>query len=145
MHWIPGEAVHVLSASVTVQTSWSAGAFSPVNLKGLHLGWKQTQIYLQVSHSTSHYSSLFFSNHNSNFIHNSDCKLRKTIRCLEQLKPIHILWTLNTGTCIQQGDLFYHCSDYFLSQWTLSDTVFFWSHITAIWDLWIPARKSRAH
>ena len=47
------------------------GALSPVNHKGLHQGWTQTLIYLQVIHSTSHYTtSLFCSNHSSNSIHN---------------------------------------------------------------------------
>ena len=39
--------------------SW-IGALSPVNHKGLHQGWKQTTAYLQVIHSTSHTTNLFF-------------------------------------------------------------------------------------
>ena len=39
------------------------GALSPVNHKGLHLGWTQTSLYLQVSRFTSHHTtkSWFFS------------------------------------------------------------------------------------
>ena len=38
------------------------GALSPVNHKGLHLGWTQTSLYLQVSRFTSHHTtkSCFF-------------------------------------------------------------------------------------
>ena len=38
------------------------GALSPVNHKGLHQGWTQTSLYLQVIHFTSHYttSHVFF-------------------------------------------------------------------------------------
>ena len=43
-----------------------AGALSQVNHKGLYQGWKQTSLYLLVIHSTR----LFFSNHNSNYVHN---------------------------------------------------------------------------
>ena len=47
------------------------GALSPVNHKALQQGWKQASIYLLAIHSTSHYTrSLFFSNHDSNSIHN---------------------------------------------------------------------------
>ena len=54
------------------------GALSPVNHKGLHQGWKQTSIYLQVIHSTNHYAtSPFISNHNSNHIHNFGMQTQK--------------------------------------------------------------------
>ena len=33
------------------------GAFSPVNHKGLHQGWTQTSLYLQVIHFTSHHTT----------------------------------------------------------------------------------------
>ena len=55
---------------------------SPVNHKGLHLGWTQTSLYLQINNFTSHFTTFFFS-------------------------PIYIPRALNTGTYIQQGDLFY--------------------------------------
>ena len=42
------------------------GALSPVNLKGLYQGWKQILMYLLVIHFTS----LFFSNHNSDHSYN---------------------------------------------------------------------------
>ena len=62
-----------------------ADVLSPVNYKGLYQGWTQTSIYLQVIHSTSHYTTslpvlVFFvcfvlfcfslSNHSSISIHN---------------------------------------------------------------------------
>ena len=60
-----------------------AGALSPVSHKELHQGCTQTSPYLQVIHFTSHHTtSIVF-------------------------EPIYIPWALNTGTCIQQGDLFY--------------------------------------
>ena len=47
------------------------GALSQINHKGLHQGCKQTSIYLQVIYSTRHHTTiLFFSNHNSDYIHN---------------------------------------------------------------------------
>ena len=46
--------------------------------KGLHQGWKQTSVYFQFIHSTSHYTpSLFFSNHNSHSIHNFETRTQK--------------------------------------------------------------------
>ena len=66
----------------------------------------QCSIYLQVIHSASHYTaSLFFSNLSSNSIHNFGMQTRKTITHV--LEPVYILRALNTGTCIQQDDLFY--------------------------------------
>ena len=76
------------------------GALSPVNHKGLYQGWKQTSVYLLVIHSTSHYTiSLFLSNHNSNYIHSLEHKLRKTI-ITHVLEPFYTSWVLNMGTCI---------------------------------------------
>ena len=62
-------------------------ALSPVSHKVLHHGWTQTSSYLQVIHFTSHYTTsysfvLFF-------------------------LAVYIPRALNTGTCIQKGDLFY--------------------------------------
>ena len=34
---------------------WLVGALSPVNHKGLHQGWTQTSLYLQIIHFTSHH------------------------------------------------------------------------------------------
>ena len=57
---------------------WLVGALSPVNHKGLHQGWQQTLSYLHVIHSTSHYAtSFFFSNYNSNSIHNFGTQTQK--------------------------------------------------------------------
>ena len=43
----------------------------PVIHKGLHQGWTQISLYLQVIHFTSHYTtSLFFSDQSSNSVHN---------------------------------------------------------------------------
>ena len=68
--------------------------------KGLYQGWKQTSVYLLVIHSTSHYTiSLFLSNHNSNYIHSLEHKLRKTI-ITHVLEPFYTSWVLNMGTCI---------------------------------------------
>ena len=44
--------------------SWLVGALSPVKHKGLHQGWTQTSLYIQVinftsHHTTSHVFSLF--------------------------------------------------------------------------------------
>ena len=51
---------------------------SAVHHKGLHQGWKQTSIHLQVIESTSYYAtSLFFPNHNSNSIHNFGTQTRR--------------------------------------------------------------------
>ena len=46
-------AVHVLMQRV----SSLVGALSPVNHKGLHQGWTQTSLYLQVIHFTSHHTT----------------------------------------------------------------------------------------
>ena len=79
---------YIRSSQVSLSTSrvsYFVGALSPVSHKGLHQGWKQTSLYLKVIHFTSHHaiSHVFFKN------------------------SIYIPWALNTGTCIQQGDLFY--------------------------------------
>ena len=88
------------------------GALSPVNHKGLHQGWTQTLIYLQVTHSTSHYTtSLFCSNHSSNSIHNfgtqNQREKKEDKNETHVLEPIYIPWALNRGTCIRQSDLFH--------------------------------------
>ena len=51
--------------------------------KGLHQDWTQTSLYLQVIY------------------------LEVVILQVMFLEPIYIPWALNTGICIQQGDLFY--------------------------------------
>ena len=82
------------------------GVLSQVSHKGLHHDCKQTSVYLQIINSTNHYTtSLFFSKHNYNSIHNSERNPRKTITHI--LEPIYIPRALSTGTCIQQGDVFY--------------------------------------
>ena len=54
------------------------GAFSPISHKWLHQGLKQTSVYLQVIHSTSHYTTnLFLSNYSSNSIHNFGTQTQK--------------------------------------------------------------------
>ena len=63
------------------------GTLSPVNHKGLHQGWTQTSLYLQVVHFTSHHTT------------------SRVFCCL--FKQVYIPRVLNTGTCIHQGDLFY--------------------------------------
>ena len=51
--------------------SYLVVALNPVSHKRLYQGWKQTSIHLLVIHSTNHYTTcFFFSNHNSNDIHN---------------------------------------------------------------------------
>ena len=88
---------------VSSLVSW---CFEPSQPQRITSGLKTTSIYLHVIHFTSHYTkSLFFSNHNSNSIHNSERNPRKTTT--HELEPIYISRALNTGTCIQQGDLFY--------------------------------------
>ena len=63
------------------------GALSPVNHKGPHQAEHKTSLHPQAIHFTSHHTTshvfLFF------------------------FYPIYIPWTLNTGTCLQQGDLIY--------------------------------------
>ena len=82
------------------------GALSPVNNNRLYQGRKQTSIYLLVIHSAGHYTtSLLFSNHNSNSIYISGHKPRKNNDT--DFGAFYIPRALNTGTCIQQGDLFY--------------------------------------
>ena len=55
-----------------------ADALSPTDHKGLYQGWKQTSIHLLVIHSTNrHTTSFFFSNHNSNYIHNFGTQTQK--------------------------------------------------------------------
>ena len=57
---------------------WLVCALSPVNPDELYQSWKQSSIYPLVSHSTSHYmTSVFFSNYNSNDIHNFRPKTHK--------------------------------------------------------------------
>ena len=93
----------VPSKKGTELVSYSFGALSPVNHKGLHQGWTQTSLYLQVIHSTSLF---FFSQTTAQILSTiSERKTRKTVTHV--LEPIHILRALNMGTCIQQGDLFY--------------------------------------
>ena len=58
---------------------------SRVNHKGLHQGWSQASLYLQVIHFTSHFTTIVFL----------------------FFLPIYIAQALNTGTYIQQCDLFY--------------------------------------
>ena len=66
--------------------------------KGLYQGWKETSIYPLVSHSMSHYfTSLFFSNRNSNYIHDFGTETQNNNNtcfgaCL-------FLRALKTGTC----------------------------------------------
>ena len=71
---------HICSYGTLV--SYLVGALSPVSHKGLHQGWTQTSLHLQVTHFTSH-----------------------TISRVSG--PIYIPQALSTGSCIQQGDLFY--------------------------------------
>ena len=55
-----------------LQISELVGALSPVKNKGLHQGWTQTSLCLLVCHSTSHYTTSFFSpsNHSLNSMNN---------------------------------------------------------------------------
>ena len=62
--------------------SWFDNCLQPTKtgkiLLGLHQGWKQTSLYLQVSHSTSHYiTSLFLLNHSSILSTMLECKTKK--------------------------------------------------------------------
>ena len=51
-----------------------------MNHKRLLQDWKQISVYLQVIHSLSHYTtSLLFSNHNSNSVHNFGTRTKKNI------------------------------------------------------------------
>ena len=59
-----------------------AGAFSPVNHKGLHQGSRRTSLYLQDIHFTVIIPQVIF------------------------FERVDIPRALNTGTCIRQGDLF---------------------------------------
>ena len=56
---------------------------SDVRRSKLHQGWTQTSLYLQVIHFTSRIPEVMF------------------------FETIYIPRTLNTGTCLRQGDLFY--------------------------------------
>ena len=58
-----------------VEVSHLVGALDRVNLKGLHQGWTQTSVYLQVIHSTSHYTE--YQKHSSNCIHNFETQNQK--------------------------------------------------------------------
>ena len=54
------------------------GILNPVNHKELHQGWKQTSVYLQVIHSTSHYTTnRFTANNNSRSIHSFGTQTQK--------------------------------------------------------------------
>ena len=95
------KSLYIFWSSFLRMWSWEfVGALSPVNHKGLHQGWKQTSIYFQVIHCTSHHTtSLFFSNYISNSKHNLGTQnQKKTITHV--LEPIYIPWTLNMGICI---------------------------------------------
>ena len=95
-------------ATLWAQSRLVSWCFEPSQLQRvtLHQGWQQTSVYLHVIHPTSLYTtSLFFSNRNSNSIHNFGTQTQKNKTHV--LKPIYIPRALNTGTCIQQGDLFY--------------------------------------
>ena len=83
-------------------------ALSPVNHKGLQQGWKQTSIYPQAIHSTSHHTaSLFFFPSQTTAQIRSTVSERKTWQTITHvLEPIYIPRALNTGTCIQQGAYF---------------------------------------
>ena len=62
--------------------------------KGLYQGWKLTSFYLLVIHSTSHYpTSLFFSNHSSNYIHNLGTQTQKN----KHRKTREKFWEENAG------------------------------------------------
>ena len=89
------------SSTLVKLVSWLVGALSPVNHKGLHQGWIQTSLYLQVIHFTSHQttSHVFFSL--------SIFRGHSTREPASSRVTYFILRALNTGTCIQQGDLFY--------------------------------------
>ena len=52
-----GNCAHYISIVQQRLLSSLIGALSPVSHKGLHQFWKQTSVYLQVSHSTSHYTT----------------------------------------------------------------------------------------
>ena len=53
--------LHSFIVLLCLPRSSFVGALSPVSHKGLHQGWTQTSLYLQVSHFTSHHTiSLFF-------------------------------------------------------------------------------------
>ena len=72
------QARTVLPACPNKLIRWLVGALSPVSHKGLFQGWKQTSVYLLVLHSTSHQTtSVLFSNHNSNYIHNFGTQTQK--------------------------------------------------------------------
>ena len=98
------------------------GALSPVNHKELYQGSKQASICLLVIHSTRHQTtSLLFSNHNSDYIHNFGTHPSKT-RCfgahlysmgtqhgnLHQLSimmstVIYFILQANTVTCVSHS------------------------------------------
>ena len=71
---------HTQPIQKQMHNSEIVGALSPVNHEGLRQGWKQDSTNLQVIHSTNHYTTgLFFSNHNSNSIHDFGMQPRKTM------------------------------------------------------------------
>ena len=83
----------------------TVSALSPVKHKGLHQGWTQTSPSYSFHKSIYHKSFFFFlSNSINNFGTQNQRERKKQTRVLE---PIYIPRALNTGTCIQQGDLFY--------------------------------------
>ena len=100
----------VLSIKPNSDASQLVGALNPVSHKGLPKGWIQTSIYLQVIHSTRHYTtSLFFPQTTAKILSTiSEHKTRKKQKHV--LEPIYIPRALSTGTCIRQGDLFYFAS-----------------------------------
>ena len=64
------------------------------------------QFYLQVIKSTSHYTTSLFSKTTARILSTIfERKNRKT--ATNVLGPIYIPRALNTGTCIQQGHIFY--------------------------------------
>ena len=79
------------------------GGLSPANHEELHQGWTQTSVYLQVIHSTS----LFFSLEPQLRFYPQFRNAKPEKQLTHVFEPIHIPRALNTGTCIQQGDLFY--------------------------------------
>ena len=87
------------------------GALSPVTHKGLHQDYTQTSIYFQIIHSTNHIiPQVSFAQTTAEILSTiSERKTRKTIALV--FEPIYIPRALNTGTCIQLGDLFYYAKN----------------------------------